>query len=162
MAHSDGSRRSAEGRVAAVTGAAQVNGRAIALRLAREGASIFASDLRDDLLAKLEAEIAEAGAEVASGVYDASKVADAGRFVADVVERFGRIDTLVNNAGAIRAQPFPEVTEETWDWTVGLNMKGLYFYMQEAAKRMMEQRSGTIINVASIAGIAGGITLSPP
>ena len=162
MEISVGSKHSAEGLVAAVTGAAQGNGRAIALRLARDGASIFASDLRADLLEKLESEIAESGAPVNTGVYDASKVADAARFAADVVARYGRIDVLVNNAGAIRAQPFPEVTEETWDWTVALNMKGLYFYMQETAKIMMEQRSGAIINIASIAGIAGGTTLSPP
>ena len=154
--------RSLKGKVAAVTGAGQGNGRAIALRLAREGASIFASDIRQDLLQKLESEVAEIGVPVASGLFDASKVADAERFVAAVVERYGRIDILVNNAGAIKIQPFPEVTEETWDWNVNLNMKGLFFYMQEGAKRMMEQKSGTIINIASVAGIAGGMTLSPP
>ena len=154
--------RRLEGEVAAVTGAGQGNGRAIALRLAREGASVYASDIVPDLLRKLESEISELGAPVATGVFDASKVEDAERFVSAVVDRFGRIDIMVNNAGAIRVQPFPEVTEETWDWTVDLNMKGLYFHIQEAAKRMMEQRSGTIINIASVAGIAGGSTMSPP
>ena len=109
----------------------------------------------------LESEVAETGAPVTTGLFDASKVVDAQRFVAAVVERYGRIDILMNNAGAIRAQPFPEVTEETWDWTVNLNMKGLYFHMQEAML-MMVQRNGTIINIASVAGIAGGTTLSPP
>ena len=150
------------GKVAAVTGAGQGNGRAIALRLAREGASVYASDIVPDLLLKLESEISELGAPIATGVFDASKVAEAERFVSAVVERYGRIDVLVNNAGAIRVQPFPEVTEETWDWTVDLNMKGLYFYMQAAAKLMMEQRSGAIVNIASVAGIAGGMTMSPP
>ena len=150
------------GKIVVVTGAGQGNGRAIALRLARDGASVFASDIAEDLLLKLESEISELGTPVATGVFDASKVADAVGLVSAVVERFGRIDVLVNNAGAIRVQPFPEVTEETWDWTVDLNMKGLYFHMQEAAKRMMEQRSGTIINIASVAGIAGGTTMSPP
>jgi len=159
--HSESS-RPLDGKVAAVTGAGQGNGRAIARRLARDGASVFASDLREDLLLRLEGELREGAAPVAVEVFDASKVVDAERLVAAVVERFGRIDVLVNNAGAIRAQPFPEVTEETWDWTVSLNMKGLYFHMQEAARRMMDQRSGTIINIASIAGIAGGTTLSPP
>ena len=123
---------------------------------------MYASDIVPDLLARLESEISELGAPIATGVFDASKVEDAERFVSAVVERFGSIDVLVNNAGAIRVQPFPEVTEETWDWTVDLNMKGLYFYMQEAAKRMMGQRSGTIVNIASVAGIAGGATMSPP
>ena len=150
------------GKVAAVTGAAQGNGRAIALRLASEGASLFASDLRGDLLPVLEAEIVDAGADIEVGVFDASSVADAASLIAAVVERYGRIDVLVNNAGAIRAQPFPDVTEDTWDWTMDLNLKGLYFHMQEAAKHMMRQRSGAIINIASIAGIAGAGTLSPP
>ena len=154
--------RSIAGKVAAVTGAGQGNGRAIARRLSKEGASVFASDLREDLLAALESEISETGADIGIGVFDASKVADAERFVAAVIERFGRIDILVNNAGGIRAEPFPEVSEEGWDWTVDLNMKGPYFYMQEAAKRMIEQRAGTIINVASQAGIAGPGTFSPP
>ena len=153
--------RSLKGRVAAVTGAGQGNGRAIARRLAAEGAAVFITDIREDLLQTLETEIAETGAGVASGVFNASKVADAERLIAAVV-RFGRIDVMVNNAGAIRPQPFLEVTEETWDWSMDLNLKGLYFHMQEAAKRMMEQRSGTIINISSIAGIAGGMTLSPP
>ena len=150
------------GRVAAVTGAGQGNGRAIAGRLAQDGATVFISDIRQDLLEAAESEIAETGAAVAGGVFDASKVADADRLVAAVVERFGRIDVMVNNAGGIRAQEFPEVTEETWDWSMDLNLKGFYFHMQQAAKRMMEQHSGTIINIASIAGIAGGVTLSPP
>ncbi len=154
--------RSIEGKIAAVTGAGQGNGRAIALRLARDGASIYASDIRGDLLERLESEIAETGAEVATGVFDASQPSEAKGFVDAVVARFGRIDVLVNNAGGIRAQPFLEVTEETWDWTMDLNLKGLYFYMQEGAKRMLEQGSGTIINVASIAAFAPGITLSPP
>lgn len=95
-------------------------------------------------------------------MFDASSVADAARFVTAVVERFGRVDILVNNAGGIRVEPFPDVSEAGWDWTVDLNMKGPYFYMQAAAKRMIEQRAGTIINVASQAGIAGPRTFSPP
>ena len=154
--------RSLAGKAAAVTGAGQGNGRAIALRLAAEGAAVFITDIRDDLLGTVETEIAETGARVASGLFDASSAGDAGRLVKTVVERFGSLDVMVNNAGAIRAQPFPDVTEETWDWTVDLNLKGLYFHMQEAAKRMIEQRRGTIINISSVAGIQGGMTLSPP
>ena len=154
--------RSLDGKIAAVTGAGQGNGRAIARRLAADGASILATDIRHDLLERLEAEIGESGATIATAVLDASNVTDARRLMEAVVERYGRIDVLVNNAGGIVAQPFPDVTEEAWDWTLDLNLKGLFFHMQEAAKLMMEQRSGTIINIASIAGISGGITLSPP
>ena len=150
------------GKVAAVTGAGQGIGRAIAHRLGREGALIYASDIDGGLLETLQEEFSEAGHTLATGVFDASKVTDAGLHADAVVERYGRIDVLVNNAGGIKAQPFPEVTEEVWDWTIDLNMKGPYFYMQQAAKRMVEQGKGTIINLASQAGIAGPGTLSPP
>ena len=150
------------GKVAAVTGAGQGIGRATVLRLAQEGASVFASDIREDLLENLESEVKAIGATIATRIFDAAKAADAPPFVRAVVERYGRIDIMVNNAGGIRTQPFPNVTEDTWDWTVNLNLKGPYFYMQEAAKPMIAQKSGTIINVASVAGIAGGMTYSPP
>ena len=149
-------------KVVAVTGTGQGIGRAIALRLTQEGASLFASDIEPDLLEKLEADVKATGGQIATGIFDAAKAPDAERFVQAVVEKYGRIDVFVNNAGGIRVQPFPTVTEETWNWTLDLNLKGPYFYMQEAAKRMIEQKRGTIINVASVAGIAGGMTYSPP
>jgi NAD(P)-dependent dehydrogenase (short-subunit alcohol dehydrogenase family) len=102
------------------------------------------------------------GSTVSSGIYDASKAAEAQRLVKEVVDTFSRLDIMVNNAGAIKPQPFLEVTEEVWDWSMDLNLKGVYFHMQEAAKFMIKQGSGTIINIASVAGIAGGMTLSPP
>ena len=150
------------GKVAAITGTGQGIGRETVLRLAREGASIFASDIREDLLETLESEVGATGATITTGIFDAAKASDAAPFIQAVVERYGRIDIMVNNAGGIRTQPFPDVTEETWDWTVNLNLKGPYFYMQEAAKPMIAQESGTIINIASVAGIAGGMTYSPP
>ncbi|MCZ6677179.1 MAG: SDR family NAD(P)-dependent oxidoreductase [Candidatus Poribacteria bacterium] len=149
-------------KVAAVTGAGQGIGRAIAMRLAQEGASVFASDIQSGLLEQLERDVKTTGAQIATGTFDAANVADAARFVQAAVTAYGRIDIMVNNAGGIRVQPFPGVTEETWDWTVDLNLKGPYFYMQEAAKHMMTQKRGTIINIASVAGIAGGMTYSPP
>ena len=149
-------------KVVAVTGAGQGIGRATVLRLAREGALLFASDIREGLLEELENEVKAAGATIVTGVFDAAKATDAVPFVEAVVERYGRIDIMVNNAGGIRTQPFPDVTEETWDWTIDLNLKGPYFYMQEAAKSMIARKSGTIINIASVAGIAGGMTYSPP
>ena len=157
----ESSRRLA-GKVAAITGTGQGIGRETVLRLAREGASIFASDIREDLLEKLESDLTATGTTIATGIFDAAKAADAPHFVQAVIKRYGRIDIMVNNAGGIRTQPFPDVTEDIWDWTINLNLKGPYFYMQEAAKPMIVQKSGTIINIASVAGIAGGMTYSPP
>ena len=156
------SSRRLDGKVVAITGAGQGIGRETVLRLAREGASIFASDIREDLLEQLESDLKATGATIATAIFDAAKAADAPSFIQAAVEQYGQIDIMVNNAGGIRTQPFPDVTEEIWDWTIDLNLKGPYFYMQEAAKPMIAQKSGTIINIASVAGIAGGMTYSPP
>ena len=156
------SSRRLDGKVAAITGAGQGIGREITLRLAREGASIFVSDIKKDLLQKLESDAKATGATIATSIFDAAKATDAPPFVQAVIDQYGRIDIMVNNAGGIRTQPFPDVTEETWEWTLNLNLKGPYFYMQEAAKPMMAQKSCTIINISSVAGIAGGMTYSPP
>lgn len=86
---------------------------------------------------------------------------EAERLVTATKNRYGRIDILVNNAGASRIQAFPEVTNETWDWTMDLNLKGPYFIMQEAITLMAEQRFGCIVNIASISA-HGGMTFSPP
>lgn len=151
-----------QGKVAAITGAGAGNGRATVLRLGRDGASVFISDIDAERLNDTLQALRDARIEADGDIFDAAKADDAKRFVDAVVSRYGRLDILVNNAGAIRAQLFPDVTEETWDWVMDLNLKGAYFTMQEAAKQMTKQRSGTIINIASVAGIAGGMTLSPP
>ena len=151
-----------EGNVVAVTGAGSGNGRASAMRLGREGGSLFISDISGERLEDTLSELAEAGIEAAGGVFDASNIADAPRFIDATLERYGRLDVLVNNAGAVNPEPFPEVTEENWDWTMALNLKGAFFVMQEAAKVMMRERSGSIVNIASVAGTWGGPTSSPP
>ena len=132
-----------ENKVAIVTGAGQGNGRAIALRLASDGAAVFGTDLRTDLLGELEDAGRESGLQLATGVYDAKR-GRCGQAGCDVVESYGRLDVMVNNAGAIWTTPFPDVTEEIWDRTMDLNLKGLYFHMQAAARQMIEQRSGVM------------------
>lgn len=171
------------GRVAAITGGGAGNGRAAAVRLGREGAKIFISDINASSLEDALGELKSGGIEAAGSVFDASVAADARRFFGAVVSRYGRLDVFVNNAGGLRAQPFLEVTEQAWDWTMDLNLKGAFFYMQEAAKVLIAQaheppgrpgahpgpaaemgrgNRGAIINIASVAGIQGGMTLSPP
>jgi NAD(P)-dependent dehydrogenase (short-subunit alcohol dehydrogenase family) len=170
-----GSRGAFAGKVAAITGGGAGNGRATALRLGREGASVVISDISAPSLEDVLTELKREGKTAAGGVFDAARAADAGRFFGAVTGQFGRLDVFVNNAGGLRAQPFLEVTERTWDWTIDLNLKGAFFYMQEAAKAMIaqtaapatgdtgpRQASGAIVNIASVAGIQGGMTLSPP
>jgi NAD(P)-dependent dehydrogenase (short-subunit alcohol dehydrogenase family) len=151
-----------EGSVVAITGAGSGNGRASALRMGLEGAALFISDISSERLEDTLTELGAAGIEATGGIFDASDVADAPRFIDATLERYDRLDVFVNNAGAVKPVPFPEVTEENWDWTMDLNLKGAFFLMQEAAKPMKKQRSGSIVNIASIAGTWGGPTSSPP
>jgi NAD(P)-dependent dehydrogenase (short-subunit alcohol dehydrogenase family) len=151
-----------EGSVVAITGAGSGNGKASALRTGREGATLYISDINAELLEETISDLKSEGIDAAGGIFDAANIDDAPQFVAAVKEAHGRIDVLVNNAGAVRIEPFPNVSEENWDWTMNLNLKGAFFLMQEAGKEMMTQRSGNIVNIASIAGTFGGPTSSPP
>ena len=149
------------GQIAVITGAGRGSGRATAFRLAGSGASLFLSDIDADTLEETLTDLKSEGFEATGGVFDASEVAEAERLITAAMDGYGRIDVLVNNAGANRIQGFPEVSPETWDWTIDLNLKGPYFIMQEAAKVMIEQKSGCIVNIASISAW-GGMTFSPP
>jgi meso-butanediol dehydrogenase/(S,S)-butanediol dehydrogenase/diacetyl reductase len=146
-------------RVALVTGAGQGNGRAIALRLARDGADIAVNDVRADTAQSTAEAVRALGRRAETVVADVSRVTDAKRMIDKVVAEFGRLDILVNNAGLIRTNGVGAVTEDDWNITFDVNAKGLYFCSQAAAAVMGE--GGVIINIASTAG-RGAPTLSPP
>ncbi len=146
--------------IAVITGAARGNGRATAFSLGKSGYSLYLTDLNSQELEEAITDMKNEGIDASGGVYDASIISDAKVLVEDVIKNFGRIDILVNNAGASKPVKFPDVDEETWDWVLDLNLKGPYFIMQEAAKHMMKQKSGVIINIASISA-SGGMTSSP-
>tara|TARA_B100000530_G_scaffold95558_1_gene59014 strand:- start:93 stop:842 length:750 start_codon:yes stop_codon:yes gene_type:complete len=147
-------------KIAVITGAARGNGRATAFSLGKSGYSLYLTDLNSQELEEAITDMKNEGIDASGGVYDASIISDAKVLVEDVIKNFGRIDILVNNAGASKPVKFPDVDEETWDWVLDLNLKGPYFIMQEAAKHMMKQKSGVIINIASISS-SGGMTSSP-
>ena len=142
---------SLEGQTALVTGSARGIGAALAVGLAQAGASVAVSDMPDrlelakDTQAKIEAE------GVRSGVYalDVLDLESIPTAVNQVVEDFGRLDILVNNAGIRIRKPALEITEADWDATVDTNMKGLFFCAQAAARPMIAQGYGRIINIAS-------------
>src|ERR1700730_3731441 len=146
--------------VALVTGAGQGNGRAIAMRLAADGYRVVVNDLTLELAAKTIAEISGKGGKASPMPGDVADIAATQKLVTQVVQEFGQLDVLVNNAGIIRANPFGQVTEQEWDLTFGINVRGLFFLMQAAAKVMLPRRTGAIVNIASIAG-RGAPTLSP-
>jgi len=147
--------RSLDGKVAIVTGAGRGIGKACALILAEDGASVALSG-RDQ--ARLEAmvvtvEALGVGALAVSG--DVSRLQDVERLVAETRERFGRIDVLVNNAGITRDALLIRMKDEDWDEVLAVNLKGAFYTSRACARVMMRQRSGRIINIASVAGLMG-------
>lgn len=141
-----------EGQVALVTGAARGIGREVALTLARAGADVVLG-LRDpasgDGLATEIGKLGRAALPVAMDVRDLAQVRQA---VAAAVHRFGRLDLLVNNAGVAPGNPAELVTEEDFDETVSVNLKGTFFASQAAANVMIGQGGGRIVNLSSQAG----------
>ena len=140
------------GKVAIITGAARGLGRACALALAHEGADI-ALGLRDvTTAADLEQEIKAMGRKVIRLQMDVSELQQINDAVSRAVKTFGKIDILVNNVGIAPDNPAEKVTEEDFDNTINLNLKGTFFTAQAAGKQMIKQGSGRIINMSSQAG----------
>lgn len=144
------------GKVAAVTGGGSGMGKAIALAYAREGAKVIVADLNFDAARAVADEITTAGGAASATRTDVRDRAQAQAMVDAAVERFGGLDTLVNNAGVGRIIPFLETTNEDWDFMFDVNCKGLLWCSQAAARQMIAQgRGGKIINLASQAGRRG-------
>lgn len=143
------------GQVAMVTGAGSGIGRAAALRLVREGAAVVVADLAAERAAAVTAEAADLGGEAEATVVD---VADAGavrRAVDGAVERFGKIDILVSNAGWDKVMPFVETDEALWDKVIAINYRGHLASAHAVVPHMIERGTGRIVLVASDAGRVG-------
>jgi NAD(P)-dependent dehydrogenase (short-subunit alcohol dehydrogenase family) len=139
-------------RVAIVTGAGNGIGRAVALALAREGAHVVAVDI-DGKLAQAAAQAASTAGPKSLGLeVDVGDLDAIDRMVARAAAAFGRIDILVNNAGVTRRADIMDLTEADWDRIMRVNAKGVFFCLQRVAREMIPRRSGSIINIASIAG----------
>jgi NAD(P)-dependent dehydrogenase (short-subunit alcohol dehydrogenase family) len=121
----------------------------MALRFAREGAQVVVAETDRASAEQTFAEISERGLLMLA---DISKVDEINGLIERTVTSLGRIDILVNNAGVTKSLGFFEVTETDWDWMYSVNARGLFFCMQRAAREMVKQKSGKIINIASIAG----------
>lgn len=139
------------GKTVVVTGAGQGIGRAIAHRFAGEGADVMLVGRRPEPLADVVAEIGGGWAHPAD-VADAAQVEAA---VAAALERWGRIDVLVNNAGIAEEVPFLEITPESWDRVVGVNLRGAFLVAQAVAREMASRGGGAIVHIASIDGSGG-------
>ena len=148
--------------VALISGAGRGIGRAIALRYAREGATVVVADLDESTAQAVAAEVRSLGVAGEAFAVDVREPDQSTAMVGHVVEHFGRLDILVNNAGVMRVRPLLELTPEDWDFVNDVNARGLFFAMQAGARQMIRQKPmsesrprGKIINVASIAGRGG-------
>jgi len=140
-------------KVALVTGAAQGMGRAIATRLASEGANIVATDINGRLVEQTSIDIRELGHEAIAVEADIGDIDDIDRVVEEAMNTFGRIDILVNNAGVTRYADIMDLTAEDWDRIHRVNARGVFFCLQRVAREMIDNGDGgRIINIASIAG----------
>ncbi len=142
-------------KVALVTGAAQGIGKAIALRLAREGASVAVCDMNEALAQQTAAEIASCGVKTSSHKVNVTQEKEVQVCVDKVIDIFGRIDILVNNAGITRDGLLIRMKEEDWDLVLAVNLRGTFNFTKSVAKSMMKNRSGKIVSVASIIGLIG-------
>ncbi len=159
-------------RVAFITGAAHGQGRAVALALAQEGATIVAFDLAKSLaypgyalgseseLDSLKREVEALGVSCLTAQGDVRRNADIQQAVDAAVERFGRIDMLFNNAGICAYGLAHELPEDEWDAMLDINLKGAWLVAKRVIPVMMQQKSGVIINNSSIAGLRGMNRLS--
>ncbi len=145
-----------EDKSALVTGVASKGiGRAIASAFLREGARVMLADLDEPRLRIAEQELRDTGGDVQSVVVDISRSVDVEKMMQKTVDRFGTLDILVNNAGIIARTPFLESTDQEWDRIYAVNVRGYFLCAQAAAKRMVNQKKGKIIMIASDAALVG-------
>jgi NAD(P)-dependent dehydrogenase (short-subunit alcohol dehydrogenase family) len=142
-----------ENRVAIVTGGGRGIGRDIVLAYAKEGACVVVNDVDPATGEATAVEAAKSGQKCVSVVADIAKPADIARLVDATVAEFGRIDIVVNNAMKIVPGKLEELPEEAWDTTMNIGLKGAFLDSQGAARHMIRQKSGAIINIASVAGL---------
>lgn len=145
-----------KGKTALITGAARGIGKEIALRFAREGANIAFTDLViDENGKKTEEEIAALGVKAKGYASNAADFNQTKEVVAQVLADFGTIDILVNNAGITKDGLMMRMTEAQWDAVINVNLKSAFNFINAVLPIMMRQRSGSIINMASVVGVHG-------
>lgn len=148
--------RKLEGKVAVVTGASRGIGRAIALKLADEGAKVVVNYSGSQAKAEeVVAAIREAGGEALAIQASVAKSDEVATLMDAAVKTFGSLDILVNNAGITRDNLLMRMKENEWDDVMDTNLKGVFLCTKAVTRQMMKQRAGRIINISSIVGVAG-------
>jgi 3-oxoacyl-[acyl-carrier protein] reductase len=143
------------GKVAIITGAGQGIGAATALKFAREGAIVAVCDLNHNAVSDVVGACREAGAEAAGFTIDVADREAVDGMVADVLERYRKIDVLVNNAGITRDARLQKMTLKQFDEVIDVNLRGVFHASQAVVDRMIEQGAGVILNASSVVGIYG-------
>jgi 3-oxoacyl-[acyl-carrier protein] reductase len=139
-------------KIVLVTGAGAGIGEAITVAMAEAGAAVAAADIDGDAAARTADKAAKFQVKTLALQADVGSLKDIDRMVEHVVGEFGRLDVIVNNAGVTRRAYIMDLTEEDWDRIHRVNAKGVFFCLQRAARQMIGQGGGRIINIASIAG----------
>jgi len=147
-----------QGKVAVITGAGRDGkgiGRSIALELAKAGADVVIADYVEEAAKAVAAEVKALGRDAVAVKADVAAPADCEAVVDTAVDKFGRVDILVNNAGITRDNLILRMSEAEWDAVIDTNLKGTFNCTKAVAKLMLRQRSGRIVNIASVMGIIG-------
>jgi 3-oxoacyl-[acyl-carrier protein] reductase len=144
-----------EGKIAVITGAARGIGQAIAFDLAEKGAAVVVCDIKKEWLAETAEGIRARGREVWCRELDVTNAGEVQNVFAEIAETTGRIDILVNNAGITRDGLLMRMSEEDWDAVLTVNLKGTFACTKAVTRTMMKQRSGAIVNIASVIGLMG-------
>ncbi|CAK4825647.1 unnamed protein product [Aphanomyces euteiches] len=147
-------------KVVLITGAAQGIGEAIALRMAEAGAKVALSDIQEEKVEQAAIRLAKkTGLSIderfSANKVDVSQSDQVAHWIESTVQRWGRIDGIVNNAGIQLNQASVDITDEEWRKVMGIDLDGVFFCCREAAKQLLPQRSGFIINISSIAAVFG-------
>ncbi|MDO9463936.1 MAG: 3-oxoacyl-[acyl-carrier-protein] reductase [bacterium] len=143
------------GKTAVVTGSAQGIGKEIACSLAKEGANVVVSDIDLELAEQTAAEIRKMGRETLVIKADVSMPEEAANIIEKTIDKLGSLDILINNAGITRDNFILRMKDEDWDKVLAINLKGTFNCIKAAAKVMLKQRKGKIVNMASIIGLIG-------
>jgi NAD(P)-dependent dehydrogenase (short-subunit alcohol dehydrogenase family) len=146
------------GQTAIVTGAGRGMGRAVALALAAEGANVVVAEVDEPTANVVVDEIVKAGGQAMSVKVDISSVAEVRKLFTATVDEYRGLDILINNAGIGIAKPLVDYSEADWDRQLGVNLKGMFFATQEAARIMIPKRRGKIVNFASTAAFVSSST----
>jgi NAD(P)-dependent dehydrogenase (short-subunit alcohol dehydrogenase family) len=144
-----------DGKTSLVTGAGRGLGRAMALGLAQAGSRVMLVDIQPEDLAGVEAEIRGAGGQAASAVVDVGDEQQVQACIAETLQRLGGLHVLVNNAGVTSRSPFEDLALEDWESALRVNLTGTYLCSKHAARTMIAQGGGSIINIASMSGLVG-------